>query len=265
MAGPYREAVAAEIVEAPTREGTAALEVAPRHTLLKVGEQLTLSVTERFASVTRVVRNKPRKRSLRLQDARLLVARAVPTDDIGIWHEHKPGVVTRLFGLHKHTLDSGTDLDELEQQWRSLERLVNHLTRALQTHSNGVERAIEVGVGADRVLVMDFGDRLLFHVRRLFRERQRKAFEVHRDGTIVVLPSATPNDSATVGRLLGRIRREPTRFVCRFRYGVSTSGDYIRFVGEEGDDLGRISLPWVRPEDRTQLARIITDAIASRG
>lgn len=259
MAGPYREAVAAEILEASTREGLASLEVAPRHVLLRVGEQLTLSVTERFASLTRTVRNKPKKRSLALQDARLLVAHAVPTDDIGIWHEARPGVVNRLFGLHKHTLESSADLAE---ERRQLERLLHRLSQALAHHSGGVQRAMEVGVGADRVLIMDFGDRLRFHVRRLFREYPRQAFEVRRDGVITITQAPTTGADGKP-KEPGRRRKEPPSFVCTFRFGVTSTGDYLRFVDAEGTDVGRISLPWIRPEDRTHLAKIISEAIAS--
>lgn len=258
MAGPYREAVAVETLDASTRDGAVTLEVAPRHTLLTVGEEYTLSVTERFASLTRMVRNKPKKRSLRLDGSRLLVARAVPTDDVGIWHEPKPGVVTRLFGFRKHGLDSS---DGLEEDWRKHDTLVRHLRRALKIHSHGVDTCLEVGIGADRVLIMDFGDRLLFHVRRLFRERQRRAFEVHRDGAIAVSRSSTHHELAISPRVRSRLGKAMVEFNSTFRLGVTTTGDYIRFVDEQGHDLGRISLPWLRTEDRHQLAKIIADTI----
>lgn len=242
-------------------DGDVELEVAPRHTLLKVGEQLTLSVTEKFAELTRVTsRNRTKKRSLRLQDARLLVARAVPTDNIGIWHEATPGVVTRLFGLRQHTLESGADVDEFNDRWRKLARLVTHLERALGRHSGGVERALEVGAGADRVLVMDCGDHLLFHVRRLFREHPRRAFKVERNGTITVLQAALFQDPA--GGRRRRQGKDPPSFTCTFRLGVMATGDYLRFADRRGEDLGRISLPWIRPEDRAHLVKIIKDTIS---
>ncbi len=258
MAGPYRDAVAADDNRTSTRDGSVTLEVAPRHVLLTVGDEYTLSVTQRFASLTRMVRNKPRKRALKLERARLLVARAVPTDDIGIWHEHKPGVVTRLLGFRKHGLDSTDDLDKM---WREYDDLVNRLQRALIPHAHEVKRSMEVGIGADRVLIMDFGDHLRFHVRRLFRERQRRAFEVHGDGTIVVSPPATHHEMAIGERVRRGLGNTDHRFTCTFQYGVTTMGDYIRFVSQQGDDLGRISLPWLRTEDRHELAKIITRRI----
>lgn len=249
-----------EELQAPTRDGEASLEVAPRHVLLRVGEQLSLSVTERFAELIRVTsRNRQKKRALRLKDAKLLVARTVPTDDVGIWHESTPGVVTRLFGMRKNDLGSSTDAEAFDEEWRKLERLVRRLEEALAPHNGGVRGATEVGIGADRVLIMDFGDRLLFHVRRLFREHPRRAFEVHRDGTIVVLQPAMFHPPPSARRRRGK---ELPRFECRFRFGVNVMGDYLRFANEDGDDLGRISLPWIRSEDRTHLARIIADAIA---
>lgn len=263
MRGPYRDAVATEVLQAATLDGDVELEVAPRHTLLKVGEQLTLSVTEKFAELSRLTsRNRQKKRSLRLQDARLLVARAVPTDDIGIWHESSPGVVMRLFGLRQHDLESGADMEEFNERWRNLSRLVAHLERALQRHSGGVERALEVGAGADRVLVMDFGDHLLFHVRRLFREHPRRAFKVEKNGTITVLQPSLFQDPAGGRRRRGA--KELPTFTCQFRHGVMTTGDYLRFANEHGDDLGRISLPWIRSEDRAHLVAIIKDTIVPR-
>ena len=261
MGGPYREAVAAEVLQATTRDGDAELEVAPRHVLLKLGEHLSLSVTERFAELSKLTRNRPKKRSLRLHGAKLLVARTIPTDDVGVWHESTPGIVTRLFGLHKHDLESGSELDDFNEVWRRHDLLVRRLEVALAPHSGGVIKASEVGTGADRVLIMDFGQHLLFHVRRLFREHPRRAFEVHRDGTIVVLQPSLFHDSVQGRRRRVRAKKELPRFECRFRFGITTMGDYIRFADERGDDLGRISLPWVRPEDRVHLAQIITETI----
>jgi hypothetical protein len=260
--GPYRDAVAAEILQASTREGDVELEVAPRYVHLRVGPQLSLTVTERFAELRKLAGNRHKKRSLRLQGAKLLVARTVPTDDIGLWHESTPGVVTRLFGLRKFDLDSAPPDTDFNEVWREFDRLGRQLEQALAPHRGEVERAIEVGIGADRVLVMDFGEYLLFHVRRLFREHPRRAFEVHRDGTVVVLLPSLFHAPAQARILRVRSPRALPRIQCRFRFGVSVIGDHIRFANEHGEDLGRVSLPWIRPEDRAHLAEIITDTIA---
>lgn len=261
VVGPYREAVMTENLEVETREGLVKLEIGPRHVLLSVGDTITLSVSERYATLLRHTgRKKPKKRSLKLQDARLLIARAIPTDDIGIWHESSPGVVQRLFGLRRHGLESDDHLDDIEDERRKLEQLIERLSRALARHGGGVKAAMEVGRGADRVLIMDHGEHLLFYIRRLFRERQRSAFEVHRDGTIAILLTGMFRPPRSE-KLADRVRRPPYRFQCRFRFGVTTSGDFIRFTDHTGKDLGQISLPWISTEDRVELARVITEYI----
>lgn len=99
-------------------------------------------------------------------------------------------------------------------------------------------RAFEVGRGLDKVLVVDHGDRLVVYVRRLFRDRARRVLEVNADGT-VVLPA----------------RAGDRRFAVRDRYGVTVTGDLVRFMDPVGTDLGRVALPWIEPEDRLELAR----------
>jgi hypothetical protein len=41
------------------------------------------------------------------------------------------------------------------------------------------------------------------------------------------------------------------------RYGVTVRGDYVRFADRHGTDLARVSVPWIGPEDRDELARRI--------
>lgn len=239
--GPYREATATEAVEAATRDGLVKLEVAPRHLVLKVGTHVDVSVTDHFMTVVRIGRNGRRKRrSIRLDDTRLLVARAIPAGDAGVWHEVRPGVVTRLLGLRAVELLEDDALDA----WRALERLTRRLHSALAAHAGGVQRSFEVGSGADRVLIMDHGDRLVFYVRRLFRERPRRALEVRADGTIVF-----PGKNRT------------RRIQCRSRFGVTSTGDYIRFADRTGRDLGSLSIPWVTPEDRAEIVKLIGERI----
>jgi hypothetical protein len=242
---PYRQVVAAEIMEAPTRDGPVRLEVAPRHTLLTVGELYSFSITDRFATLIRAPGHARRKQhAIGLDETtRIVVARAVYSEEVGIWHQPRPGVVTRLFGLRPRELLD----DEAVVALFALDRLASRLGRALRPHGGGVERGVEAGRGADRVLIMQLGDRLLVHVRRLFRERPRLLLEVHADGT-VVFPGA------------GR-RRGEARIRCRSRFGVTAMGDYIRFADPTGRDLGAIALPWIPPEDRAELVAMIGEWI----
>ncbi|WP_428264982.1 hypothetical protein [Haliangium sp.] len=241
--GPYREAVATEVLEAPAREGLARLELGPRFFRLSVGERLSLAVNERFATLIRVPRRRRRrekKRSIGLDGGRLIMARGVPTDDIGLWHEPQPGLVERLVGLRPPEL-----LDEAALgAWQSVDRMAQRLDNALGPYRHGVRRAIEVGQGADRVLVTDLDDCLVFYVRRLFRERARQAMQVYRDGTVL---------------LAGKNGEQ--RLQVRSRYGVTAFGDYVRFADPTGADLGALSVPWISTEERRYLVQLVGQVV----
>ena len=243
--GAYRDATATEVLEAPTRDGRARLEVGPRHILLEVGEGAKLSVTEGFVTVSpRPGRRRQRKpRSLRLEGSRLLAARAFPSEELGVWHEGEPGLVERLLGIRPPELLD----DQALAAWHDIDRLARRLRGALRPLAGGVRNALEVGHGADRVLITDLGDRLVFHVRRLFRERARRVMEVHHDGTVVL--AAKSGDR---------------RLRCTSRYGVTAIGDYIRFADPTGADLDALSIPWISPEDRWHLVRLIGATIDPR-
>lgn len=43
----------------------------------------------------------------------------------------------------------------------------------------------------------------------------------------------------------------------RSRHGVTVVGDFVRFADEHGTDLARVSIPWLTPENRLELARRI--------
>ncbi len=234
---PYREADANEILEVSAREGQVRLELGPRHFRLDVGERLKLSVAEDFATVIKIQSKRRRKqRSLRLGQARLLMARGVPTNDIGLWYETRPGEVQRVIGFRPPEL---LDNDAM-RAWHVVDRMAQRLRLLLGPHGHGVQRAIEVGDGADRVLIMDLGDSLEFYVRRLFRERARRAMTVYRDGTVVLV-----------------VKGAERRVLCHSRYGVTVIGDYIRFADPSGDDLGALPIPWVTREDRLFVMNLI--------
>jgi len=234
VTSPYRAATCYEVYEAPTREGLARLEVAPRHTRLEVDERVQVSVTDRFVVLSGRHLARRRSRSLRLEGARLLVARGVPAEEVGIWYEGTPGVVARIFGVRPPELLDSKALSA----WDKLDRLVQRLRAALLPHRGGAESASEFGQGADRVLLADDGDRYVLYVRRLFRERPRRALEVCRGGTVIF-----PH------------RKAEARIRCESRFGVTVLGDNILFSNPEGMEIGRIWLPWISPQDRAELAR----------
>lgn len=235
--GPYREATATEALQAQSREGLVKLEVAPRHVVLDIEHGERLSVAGGYAELYVASRQgRRKKRSLHLQSTRLLVARSVPTQDVGVWHEPEPGVVNRILGIRPQELMDDAALEAL----RNLDRLAMRLSEGLAAYSGGMRRATEIGPGADRILVMDFGDRIVVHVRRLFREWPRRAIEVHSDGTVVLFH-----------------RGGDKRFRCTSRFGITVFGDFLRFANAAGDEVGSIGIPWVTPEDREQLVRLI--------
>jgi hypothetical protein len=236
---PYRADAGAEVLEAPTRQGLLRLEVAPRHATLLVGEQ-HIVVGEDFVTLTELHRKKPRKRSLRLGEARLVMARSVPLEELALWYERAPGIVHRIFGVQPVALVDAAAL----RAWHALDLVAARLRELLRRHADGVLRAIELGGGADRVLHLDFGSRHLLYQRPLFREHARRTLEVHADGTVLV-----PR------------RGKDLRISCTSRFGVTILGDYIRFADPTGLDLALVSFPWITPEDRAELARRIGDLI----
>ncbi len=236
--GPYREASAADVLEAPTRDGAARLEVGPRAIILELVGQIRLSVTDGYVALQPLNRRR-KPRSYTLDGRRLLVARADPTEEIGVWYEVKPEVMRRIFGLRPPEL-----LDRRAwEAWQVLDRLYQRLRDALADHRGRASGAIEYGRGADRVLVTDDGERYVIYVRRLFRERPRRALEVYADGTVV-----------TPGR-----RDVRTRLSSRF--AITVSGDAIRFADPHGQDLARLWLPWITEEERMALARRLGERV----
>jgi hypothetical protein len=185
-----------------------------------------LDIADRVATITD-------KKRIALPITGLIVAaRDVPHEDLGVWMQ-VPGGVRRVFGVEPMDLLSDRGLAALG----GLERLTQRLRGALADHAVGVRRAIELGDGLDKVLLVDYGDRLVVWARKLFRGAARLLLEVGGDGAIVVHG--------------GKRRRQ---LAIHSRHGVTVSGDHVRFVSPDGDDLGEISIPWIEPEDRTELA-----------
>lgn len=230
-----------DAIEAPTADGTLRAELAPRAVRLHVALR-TLHISERFATVVehhKKAKDKDKRTSLKI-GGRLVVARDVPHEDVGIWIELDPDTakagMRRIFGVEPVSLLDPHGLVALA----SLDRLAHRLKTELVDLAGDVRRAFEIGRGLDKVLLADHGDRYVVYARRLFRDRARFAMAIHDDGRILV-----PE---------GKKLRE---LVVRSRFGVTVWGDYIRFADKNGTDLGRVSIPWIAPEDRRELARRI--------
>jgi hypothetical protein len=230
----YRGSEAGDVLTAPTRTGPLRLEIGPREVALRleqrsfqlVGDHLTLD-------------GRREKKTTHKLTGRLWVARDVPHDDLGVWEEVEAGV-RRVFGAEPRRTYESDGLEAL----RALDRLVARLRAALAPRAGDIVRAIEVGRGQDKVLVLDDGTRYQVFQRPLFRDLARWALDVHRDGRIVVGEGAS---------------RKEVR--CQSRFGVTIIGDYLRFADPTGLDLARVSIPWISREDRDELARRIGELI----
>ena len=223
---------AGDVLEAPTADGMLRVELAPRAVKVIVGTR-TLHVVDKVATVLEHKR-KVRRESFKI-DARLTLARDVPHEDLGVWIE-LPGGMRRIFGVEPVSLLEPDGLVALA----ALDRLATRLRGALTEHAGDIRRAVEIGRGLDKVLLADHGDRFIIYARRLFRDRARSAMVIHDDGRVVISNG-----------------RKPIEVSVRSRFGITVVGDYLRFAGPDGCDLARISIPWITPEDRLELARRI--------
>ncbi len=205
------------------------LEVAPRSVKLTVAKR-TLHVVEKLATVLEQ-RRKVKRESFKI--ARLVVARDVPHEDLGVWIE-LPGGMRRIVGVEPVSLLEPEGLAALA----TLDKLAIRLRTALADHAGDVYRAIEIGRGLDKVLLADHGDRYVVYARRLFRDRARFAMVIHDDGRVIIHSG-----------------KKPIEVMVRSRFGITVVGDYVRFSTPDGRDLARISIPWITPEDRRELAR----------
>ena len=237
---PFRGGELGDVLEAPVREGTLRLEVAPKHISLKLGAtQVTLG--EKFLTIVASGRREKRE-SLRVTGS-LWVARDVPHDDLGLWLSVDGDRVRRVFGAEPQPLFEKGGLAALA----ALDRLSTRLRQAVVTMLGAMPRALELGRGLDKVLILDHGDRYEMFQRPLFRDGARRALEVHRDGRVTLVDGTT--------------RREVK---VRSRFGVTVIGDYLRFADPSGLDLAKLSIPWINREDRDELARRIGELVDAR-
>jgi hypothetical protein len=238
---------AGDVCEAPTAQGTLRVEFAPRHVRLSVANR-SIEISDAFVTIIEHHRKRPakdRRSSVRIAD-RVIIARDVPREGVGVWVEvdsrgPRAGI-RRIFGVEPASLLEPGGLMALG----ALDRLALRLRHALAHLALDVRRAFEIGSaasgGLDKVLIIDHGDRWVVYARRLFRDRARFVMAIHDDGRIVVRD----------GR--GDGHREIT---VQSRYGVTVVGDYLRFADPQGLDLAKVSIPWITPEDRMELGRRI--------
>lgn len=242
---------AGDACEAPTAEGTLRAELTGGSVQLTMTGR-SLHVTDRFATVIEHHKKhaaKDRRTSIEIAGL-LLIARDVQRESIGVWIEVEPGTprggFRRIFGVEPQSLLEPGGLGALA----ALDRLAQSVRQALAHLAPEVRRATEIGSpasgGLDKVLAVDHGERVVVYARGLFRDRARFAMAIHDDGRIAVRGS----------------RGAPDREVAvRSRHGVTVVGDYIRFADPHGVDLARVSIPWLSPEDRTELAQRIGQRI----
>lgn len=242
----YRGEDAGDALEAPTAEGVLKVVLGPNRVDLSVGPR-SLHIADRIATLVEQKRQKQERRaSVKLSGA-LVVARGWPREAFGLWVEladtgSTRAPMQRMFGVEPANLLEGDGLTALAK----LDSLVQRLRAHLDQLAGEVRRGGEIGAGhaLDKVLLADHGDRYTIYARRLFRDRARFSMEVHRDGRVIVAEGKTTREVKVTSK-----------------FGVTVRGDYIRFADRHGTDLARVSVPWIGPEDRDELARRIANLV----
>jgi len=229
------------MLDAPTADGALTLVVTPGRVELALPER-SLHIADRCATLTEHGRRRAKRTAFPLEGA-LVVARDIPHEDLGVWVEMPDGF-RRIFGAAPRSLLEGDGLPAL----RRLDRLAQQLRIATSELAGSSVRAIEVGRGLDKVLLLDDGGGYKLFARRLFRDRARHVLTIHRDGRIRVID--------------GKRSRE---IVVRWRFGVTVWGDNLRFSDRDGTDLAQVAVPWIAPEDRDELARRIGQLVDDPG
>ncbi len=246
----YRGDEAGDALEAPTAEGLVKVMLGPNRVDVAVAQR-SLHIADRLATLVDHKKQKQERRGSVKIAGNLVVARGFPREDVGIWVERLPDdkkptpkanvelpSMQRIFGVEPASLLERDGLGALGRLDTVAQRLKNHLAEL----AGDIRRAVELGSGhaLDKVLLADHGDHYVFYARRLFRDRARFAMSVHADGRIVV----------PEGKVLREVK-------VTSRFGITVRGDYVRFADRHGIDLARVSLPWLGPEDRDEVARRI--------
>lgn len=251
----YRGEDAGENLEAPTGHGLVSVNLGPNRLAVSVGS-LNLNLADRVATVTEVVGKKKKVKRTSFAITGIVFGRGHPRDDIGLWIEAKDDLATtpapahpphdslrRIFGITPVNLMEPNGLRELAR----LEAVASHLRTGVADYAEAAgiwhARGIEIGAGhpLDKVLLVDYGDHHAIYARKLFRDRARLLARIHHEDARVVVPD-------------GKVTHEAT---LTSRFSITVRGDFIRFADKHGTDVARISVPWVGPEDREELARRI--------
>jgi hypothetical protein len=265
----YRGEDAGDVLEAETEAGKLAIALGANRVTLTIGGK-SLHLVDKVATVIEEQGrgNKPKKpRRTSYSVAGIVFARGIPREDMGIWIEvvepaPKPKAgpkaadpprprssMRRIFGVSPVSLFDETGLKALAK----LDTVALRLRSAIEDYAASVDvwcaRGVEIGGGhaLDKVLFADYGDHHAVYARKLFRDRARLLAMIHRDGKVLAIDGKTQTEVSVTSR-----------------YGITVRGDYIRFADHHGTDLARISVPWVGPEEREELAKRI-GALVHRG
>jgi len=253
MRAPYRRDVGCQVVDAPTRRGGLRLEIAPKHVQLDIDGVLNLTVHDQFLTWIDLTpakrrrfslrRRQPKKRSVRLEDRHLLVARSHLTEELSLWLEERAGIFRRIVGMEPVIL---LDAEALSA-WRALDRLARALSERLEPYAGQVQKVTEFGRGQHRVLLIDYAEHVDICARPVFRERQRPVFRVFNDG------------------LVRNLKGKGQEGRCVSRYSVTVGGDSIRFDQVDGERAAELHLPWVSTEDRAEIAQRLRTRVDGAG
>jgi hypothetical protein len=248
----YRGGDAGDALEAPTADGILKATLGPNRLDLALGAR-TLHIADDVATVVERKKQKQERRASHKIVGPIAIVRGWPRESFGLWIEladeapkdkgtakqsaSEPLPMQRIFGVEPPNLFEFAGLAALSK--------LDTLAARVRAHVDGfatVHRGVEIGSGhpLDKVLVADNGERYTIYSRKLFRDRARFTMSVGADGRIVV-----PDGKGT------KVIEVTNKF------GVTVRGDYVRFQDPHGSDLARVSVPWIGPEDRDELARRI--------
>jgi hypothetical protein len=244
----YRGDGAGDALEAPTADGVLKATLGPNRLDLALGSR-TLHIADGVATLDEQKKQKQERRASHKIVGPIAIVRGWPRESFGLWIEldetapngkkksGEPLPMQRIFGVEPPNLFEFAGLIALGK--------LDTLHQRVRAHVEGfspVLRGLEIGSGhpLDKVLVTDDGERYVVYSRKLFRDRARFTMSIGADGRIVV-----PEKKGT------KIIEVTSKF------GITVRGDYVRFADRHGTDLARVSVPWIGPEDRDELARRI--------
>lgn len=249
----YRGDDGTSALEAPTADGLLKATLGPNRLDMVLGPR-TLHIADGVATLVEHKKQKQERRASHKIVGPIAIVRGWPRESFGLWIEladdpppkkspkkpatdSEPLPMQRIFGVEPPDLFEFAGLAALGK--------LDTLAARVRTHVEGfatVHRGVEIGSGhpLDKVLVADNGERYAIYSRKLFRDRARFTLSVGADGRIVV-PEGKGMKVVEVTD----------------KYGVTVRGDYVRFQDRHGVDLARVSVPWIGPEDRDELARRI--------